>query len=90
MPATTDHAMHGENERGAHGTHTGHITPASKPAHNEQAAMDHSAHKEHQGHAMLSSKEMAREGHAAHSGHGTDHTAHEQMFRVRFWWPAAR
>ncbi|MEW6287040.1 MAG: copper-translocating P-type ATPase [Chloroflexota bacterium] len=24
--------------------------------------------------------------HSAHRGHGVDHTGHEQMFRVRFWW----
>jgi Cu2+-exporting ATPase len=24
--------------------------------------------------------------HSAHGGHGTDHTGHEQLFRVRFWW----
>lgn len=29
---------------------------------------------------------MAKEDHAAHAGHGVDHTVHEQMFRVRFWW----
>jgi Cu2+-exporting ATPase len=26
------------------------------------------------------------EDHAAHGGHGVDHTGHEQMFRTRFWW----
>ena len=25
-------------------------------------------------------------GHSGHAGHGTDHSGHEQMFRVRFWW----
>jgi len=29
---------------------------------------------------------MSEVGHAAHAGHGTDHTGHEQMFRTRFWW----
>jgi len=29
---------------------------------------------------------MAPNNHSAHEGHGTDHTGHEQMFRVRFWW----
>ena len=24
--------------------------------------------------------------HSAHAGHGTDHSGHEGMFRVRFWW----
>ena len=42
---------------------------------------DHSMHGDAQGHDMtgLSSKD-----HAAHAGHGTDHTGHEQMFRTRF------
>jgi Cu2+-exporting ATPase len=26
------------------------------------------------------------EAHTAHEGHAADHTGHEQMFRVRFWW----
>ena len=26
------------------------------------------------------------EDRSAHAGHGVDHTGHEQMFRVRFWW----
>ncbi|HJR79112.1 MAG TPA: copper-translocating P-type ATPase [Anaerolineales bacterium] len=29
---------------------------------------------------------MQHDVHSAHAGHGTDHTGHEQMFRVRFWW----
>jgi len=41
---------------------------------------DHSSHDSHQIHAM------SKEDHSAHAGHGTDHTGHEQMFRVRFWW----
>ena len=41
---------------------------------------DHSAHDAHQGHTM------PKEDHSAHAGHGTDHTGHEQMFRVRFLW----
>jgi Cu2+-exporting ATPase len=24
--------------------------------------------------------------HSAHAGHGADHSGHEQMFRIRFWW----
>ena len=26
------------------------------------------------------------EDRSAHAGHGTDHTGHEGMFRIRFWW----
>ena len=43
----------------------------------------HSAHSAHQGHSMPA---LAKEDHSAHAGHGTDHSGHEQMFRVRFWW----
>ncbi|HET9590030.1 MAG TPA: copper-translocating P-type ATPase [Anaerolineales bacterium] len=35
---------------------------------------------------MPAKQEMLHESQAAHAGHGTDHTGHEQMFRVRFWW----
>ncbi|MFT3894195.1 MAG: copper-translocating P-type ATPase [Anaerolineales bacterium] len=53
--------------------------------------VDHSAHQTeshanssaHEGHDMSG---MSKENHYAHAGHGTDHTGHEQMFRIRFWW----
>jgi len=44
---------------------------------------DHSMHDAHQGHDMSA---LSKEDHAAHTGHGTDHSGHEQMFRTRFWW----
>ena len=50
---------------------------------------EHAAHSAHQGHAMPATPtedKMAHMDHAAHAGHGTDHSGHEQMFRVRFWW----
>lgn len=37
-------------------------------------------------HSGESKMEMSHEDHSAHAGHGTDHSGHEQMFRVRFWW----
>jgi Cu2+-exporting ATPase len=40
----------------------------------------------HHGHTAPAKQEMLHEAHSAHAGHGTDHTGHEQMFRVRFWW----
>jgi P-type Cu2+ transporter len=51
----------------------------SKMDHSQHAGMDHSAH---QGHVMPGKTE----DHSAHAGHGTDHSGHEGMFRVRFWW----
>jgi Cu2+-exporting ATPase len=57
----------------------------------QHEGMDHSMHElaahsaptEHRTHDMPA---MAKEDHSAHAGHGPDHTGHEQMFRVRFWW----
>ncbi len=40
------------------------------------------AHGEHAGYGMQE-REMK---HKSHTGHGTDHTGHEMMFRTRFWW----
>lgn len=71
-----DHSTHKREDHPAHNTHQGHTMSASKPMTQE----DHSAHNAHQGHAM------SKEDHSAHAGHDTDHSGHEQMFRVRFWW----
>ena len=57
--------------------------------HSMENHVDHSAHDMHEGHAMPATpteEKMATMDHSAHAGHGTDHTGHEQMFRVRFWW----
>jgi Cu2+-exporting ATPase len=59
--------------------------------HSGHDMMDHSIHKmddhpmpnAHHGHDMSA---MPMDNHSAHTGHGTDHSGHEQMFRVRFWW----
>jgi hypothetical protein len=48
-----------------------HHTEPQKDDHMKHAAMDHSMH--------------SMEDHSAHAGHGTDHSGHEQMFRIRFW-----
>ena len=44
---------------------------------------ERSMHNADQDHDMSA---MSKEDHSAHAGHGTDHTGHEQMFRIRFWW----
>lgn len=54
-----------------HSKHGGEV----KMDHSQRAGMDHSSQAEH-----------AKLNHFVHAGHGTDHTGHEQMFRVRFWW----
>ena len=59
-----------------------HSKHANKPMedHSAHGGMDHSKHN------MPAKAEMSHEDHSAHAGHGTDHSGHEQMFRVRFWW----
>src|SRR5512134_2049597 len=62
--------------------------------HSQHKGMDHSSHEMqdhsmHTGHVMPATpteEKMAHMDQSAHAGHGTDHTGHEQMFRVRFWW----
>jgi Cu2+-exporting ATPase len=61
---------HSMHEGMDHSEHAGHSMPAT--------TMDHSAHT---GHKMSGAMD-----HSAHAGHGTDHSGHEQMFRIRFWW----
>ncbi|HRQ22177.1 MAG TPA: HAD-IC family P-type ATPase, partial [Anaerolineales bacterium] len=68
-----DHSM----ESMDHSMHEG-MDHSQHAGHNIPANMDHSAHA---GHKMSGSMD-----HSAHAGHGADHSGHEQMFRVRFWW----
>jgi Cu2+-exporting ATPase len=47
---------------------------------NKQHAMhNHSAH-------AMPAADMSHENRPAHAGLGTDHSGHEQLFRIRFWW----
>jgi Cu2+-exporting ATPase len=74
--------------------HSKHTAEENKTEHSQHQAMDHSqhqmqnhsAHAAHEAQAMPASHRPSHEDHSAHAGHGTDHTGHEQMFRVRFWW----
>src|SRR5512145_2986451 len=67
-----------------HKEHTVHDHSQHEMADHSMHKMENrSAHSVHQGHDMST---MVKEDHAAHAGHGTDHSGHEQMFRVRFWW----
>ena len=86
-----------ENKQHTMHDHSQHEKPQSQPHpddHSAHAAMDHSkhgmsdhsAHDTHAGHVMPTTTGMTHEDHSAHAGHGTDHTGHEQLFRVRFWW----
>jgi len=91
MDENKEHAMHdhtypapekknnSQQEEIAHTEHVG-------MDHSMHEMSDHSAHAAHADHIMPASTGMTHEDHSAHAGHGTDHTGHEQMFRVRFWW----
>ena len=56
--------------------------------HSDKPKMDHSMHnmEDHSAHAMPAKMEMLTKTTPLMLGHGTDHSGHEQMFRVRFWW----
>jgi P-type Cu2+ transporter len=71
-----DHSQHSAENKNDHSQH-------DVLGHSSHSMNEHSAH---QGHTMPASKGKMGEDHSAHAGHGTDHTGHEQMFRVRFWW----
>ena len=81
-----DHSKHSNEPKMDHSKHSGmdHSLHALEDhsMHNMNAKneMSHESHSAHQGH------DMASMDHSTHAGHGTDHTGHEQMFRVRFWW----
>jgi len=82
-----EHKQHNRHDHSQH-------TEQKKDDHAQHGATDHSGHNmedhsAHQGHTMPAQTAMGEEdhsAHAAHAGHGTDHSGHEQMFRVRFWW----
>src|SRR5512133_3200124 len=64
-------------------------TPHEGMDHSMHTMEDHSAHHMHQVHTMPATPaepRMFQIDHSAHAGHSTDHTGHEQLFRIRFWW----
>jgi len=74
-----DHSQHPSQETNDH-------SQDSAMDHSLQGVKDHSAHDEHKAHAMPAQTAMENGDHSSHASHGTDHSGHEQMFRVRFWW----
>ena len=85
-----NHKQHSKHD------HTEH-TEKKEEDHTQHEMMDHAIHRtedralhgNHQGHVISSppvEAKMSQLEHAAHAGHGADHTGHEQMFRTRFWW----
>ena len=86
QPSMHDHSKHSSEPKMDHSQRSDmndsiHTTVdhsmQDKSAKNETS---HESHNIHQGH------DMASMDHSAHAGHGIDHTGHEQMFRIRFWW----
>lgn len=74
-----DHSNHEEEPMMDHSMHEGMDQPAQgEMDHSQHAGMDHSQH--------ANQSMPANMDHSAHAGHGADHSGHEQMFRVRFWW----
>src|SRR5918994_3343169 len=63
----------------------GHSQPSGMD-HSMHSVEEHSVHTAHHGPTTPVKQEMLHKAHSAHAGHGADHTGHEQMFRVRFWW----
>jgi hypothetical protein len=82
-----DHHQHNMQDRSQHmAQQKDDLTQHGAMDHSMQNNEDHFAHNEHLGHATSAPQAMGHEDHSAHAGHGTDHSGHEQMFRVRFWW----
>src|SRR5688500_8387560 len=63
-------------------------TEQNKDDHALHGALDHSIHdmQHHSTHNAPQSHTWGQDDHSVHAGHGADHTGHEPMFRVRFWW----
>ena len=75
-----DHSMHETEDHSIHNMHQSQDMAAVPE-------MDHFAHSAHrQGHDMSALSKQDHYAHDSHAGHGTGHSGHEQMFRVRFWW----
>jgi P-type Cu2+ transporter len=81
-----DHSGHGQKKEDHSQHNAGDHAAHAKMDHSMDTMSNHSSHDTHQDHVMPASREMTRDVHSAHAGHGVDHTGHEQMFRVRFWW----
>ena len=75
-----DHKQHMAQDHSKHSPSKAQHSGTDHSMHNME---DHAAHTAHQGHTMPATSQG---DHSAHADHGTDHTGHEQMFRVRFWW----
>ena len=88
MDENKEHAMHDDSQHEKHQSrrHPNDHNAHAASGHSTHAMSDHAAHSTHAGHVMPASTAIPHDDHSAHAAHGTDHTGHEQMFRVRFWW----
>lgn len=78
-PVDPDHSKHHQDPAQDHSQH-------DTPDHSTHDMQSHGAPSAHAGHAAPAAGDAAQADHSAHGSHGADHTGHEQMFRVRFWW----
>ena len=88
MDENKEHTMHDDSQHEKHQSrrHPNDHNAHAASGHSTHAMSDHAAHSTHAGHVMPASTAIPHDDHSAHAAHGTDHTGHEQMFRVRFWW----
>ena len=88
MDENKEHAMHDDSQHEKHQSrrHPNDHNAHAASGHSTHAMSDHAAHSTHAGHVMPASTAIPHDDHSTHAAHGTDHTGHEQMFRVRFWW----
>ena len=88
MDENKEHAMHDDSQHEKHQSrrHPDDHNAHAASGHSTHAMSDHAAHSTHAGHVMPASTAIPHDDHSAQAAHGTDHTGHEQMFRVRFWW----
>src|SRR5687767_1852634 len=88
MDENKEHAMHGDSQHEEHQSrrHPNDHNAHAASGHSTHAMSDHAAHSTHAGHNAPQSHTRGQDNHSVHAGHGADHTGHEQMFRVRFWW----
>ena len=88
MDENKEHAMHDDSQHEKHQSrrHPNDHNAHAASGHSTHAMSDHAAHSTHAGHVVPASTAIPHDDHSAHAAHGTDHTGHEQMFRVRFWW----
>ena len=79
-----EHKQHMDQDHSKH-------NPPKDLNHSQHGGIDHSMHRmedhaTHHTHPAHDMPAMSNEDHSAHAGHDPDHTGHEQMFRIRFWW----